>query len=106
MDGNCYWIQPIDKANLDLLYLILGVSNSSLMDTYHLLAFQNVLYSGKRRYLTQYINKYPLPDANNSSSKELIKYVKEYVLSNSTCNQEIVDSLVYEAFGVSGFLTM
>lgn len=103
VDGNCYWIQPIKKDDADLLYLILGVANSSLMDTYHSLAFQNVLYSGKRRYLAQYVNRYPLPNLENASTRKLIKYVKQCLLSENSCSQRVVDSLVFESFGVADF---
>lgn len=104
VDGNCYWIQPIRQNEEDILYLIAGVANSSLMDTYHALAFQNVLYSGKRRYLTQYVDRYPLPDANCDASQQLISYVKSCVRNGIKCDQSIVDSLVFESFGITAFI--
>ena len=104
VDGNCYWIQPIDQDDENLLYLILGVANSSLMNTYHSLAFQNVLYSGKRRYLTQYVDRYPLPNVNCEPARKLIEYVKCCVGEGISCDQSTVDTMVFESFGVAEFV--
>lgn len=103
VDGNCYWILPNRSDDIDLLYAILGVANSSLMDSYHSLAFQNVLYSGKRRYLTQYVSNYPLPDLESKSCQKLISYLRETIPSSESVDTGYVDELVYEAFGVDPF---
>ena len=49
------------------------------MATYHDLAFNNRLYAGRRRYLTQHVARYPLPDPNKSESRQLIALVKAYL---------------------------
>lgn len=100
VDGNCYWIQLKD-TNEDMLYLIAAVANSSIMDKYHSLAFQNVLYSGKRRYLTQYVSKYPIPNPNSMASKEIVAYVKSAIQENSNIDDDYIDNLVSRAFGLS-----
>lgn len=100
VDGNCYWIQAKDNNN-DILYLIVAVANSSLMKKYHSLAFQNVLYAGKRRYLTQYVSKYPIPDPTSAISRELIDYVKSAIRSGETVDEERVDKLVAQAFNIN-----
>lgn len=99
VDGNCYWIQ-VDNDNTDLLYLIAAVANSKLMDKYHSLAFQNVLYSGKRRYLTQYVSKYPIPDPTSDASAELIDYVKTTLSKGENIDDGRIDELVTSAFGI------
>ena len=38
-----------------LLLLVQGIANSDLMSIYHDLCFNNKLYSGRRRYLSQYV---------------------------------------------------
>lgn len=75
VDGNCYWITLESIEKTDLLMLILGVANSNLMTKYHDLAFNNKLYSGRRRYLTQYVEKYPLPDPASDEGKRIIAAV-------------------------------
>ena len=101
VDGNCYWIQAKGNAQ-DLLYLIVAVANSSIMEKYHALAFQNVLYSGKRRYLTQYVGKYPIPDPDSTASAELIDYVKTTMDRHGAIDNDHVDSLVAQAFLIDG----
>lgn len=74
------------------------------MDTYHALSYQNVLYSGKRRYLTQYVEKYPLPDPKCEASQRVIAYVKNALQKKQDIEQGVVDRLVYESFGVDPYL--
>ena len=79
VDGDSYWTTLLPGQPEDLLYLILAVANSRLMATYHDLAFNNRLYAGRRRYLTQHVSGYPLPDPNKSESRELIALVRGYL---------------------------
>jgi transposase-like protein len=74
------------------------------MAQYHDLCFNNKLYSGRRRYFAQYIEKYPIPDPNTSSSKriiELVKELNELTASNQEVTQQevLLNKLVEEAFG-------
>ena len=104
VNGNCYWITSESKEDINLLLLIEGVANSELMERYHSLCFNNKLYSGRKRYLSQYIEKYPIPNPNSVYSKEIIALVKELNASNSDDNiyglESKINSLVYQAFGV------
>lgn len=77
--GNCYWITLDNEQGQDLLLLILGIANSNLMTRYHDLVFNNKLYSGRRRYLTQYVEKYPLPDSNSEASQRITALVRSLV---------------------------
>lgn len=76
VNGNCYWIYASNEEDLNLLYLIAGVANSNLMIKYHDLCFNNKLYNGRRRYLSQYIEKYPVPDPNTIYAHKIIDIVK------------------------------
>ena len=67
----------------DYLFLILGLCNSKYMEKYHDSMFQNKLYSGKRRYVSQYINKYPMIDPDSIQAKRIIKLVKKILESNT-----------------------
>jgi adenine-specific DNA-methyltransferase len=104
VNGNCYWIVAINESDVDKLFLIQGIANSKLMTKYHDLVFTNKLYSGRRRYFTQYVEKYPLPDIDLPVSKDIIALVKKLNESN---NKEITKNLehqleikVAESFGV------
>lgn len=77
VNGNCYWIVAANELEVEKLLLIQGIANSKLMTKYHDLVFNNKLYSGRRRYFTQYIERYPLPDFNSLIAKEIIGLVKK-----------------------------
>jgi tRNA1(Val) A37 N6-methylase TrmN6 len=85
VNGNCYWIVGMNDNDSEKLLLIQGIANSKLMTKYHDLVFNNKLYSGRRRYFTQYVEKYPLPDFNSPAAKEIIEVVKKL---NQTTNTE------------------
>lgn len=104
VNGNCYWIAARTEEEKKLLLLLQGVANSDLMKKYHDLCFNNKLYSGRRRYLSQYVEKYPLPNPDSVYSQNIIKIVKEL---NATklpvirlaLNQEL-NKNVNKAFGI------
>ena len=109
VDGNCYWMALDGNLDHDLLFLILGVANSRLMTLYHDAAFNNKLYSGRRRYLTQYVEKYPLPDPELLISKQIVTLVKELVFSRLAVSEvkkreRNLEILVAQAFGVHSAL--
>ncbi len=104
VNGNCYWIMAINEKDIEKLLLIQGIANSKLMTKYHDLVFNNKLYSGRRRYFSQYVEKYPLPDINSSVSKEIIELVKKLNDSNDKLvTEKLAHQLeikVAESFGV------
>ncbi|MGF0024174.1 Eco57I restriction-modification methylase domain-containing protein [Parabacteroides merdae] len=104
VNGNCYWIVAENEDEKDMLYLIAAIANSKLMEKYHDLCFNNKLYNGKRRYLSQYVEKYPIPNINHPSCQKIISLVKEITESLSLSPNDIniyssqIDELVYEVF--------
>lgn len=105
VNGNCYWIVAKSEQEKDLLMLIQGIANSDLMAQYHDLRFNNKLYSGRRRYFSQYIEKYPMPNPNKIGSKLIIEVVKK-INKLSAFNQDVseletrLNKLVNESFGL------
>lgn len=75
VNGNCYWICAQTEEERQLLLLIEGVANSEVMMKYHDLCFNNKLYSGRRRYLTQYIEQYPMPNPQSEYAQDIINLV-------------------------------
>ena len=66
----------------------------------------NRLYSGKRRWITQYINRLPLPYPDTDASRELIALAKPLVAGrNATGSKDDavgqLDELVERAFTLS-----
>lgn len=104
VNGNCYWIVATNKYDVEKLLLIQGISNSKLMTKYHDLVFNNKLYSGRRRYFTQYVERYPLPDHNSVEAKEIISIVKELNQSNNKIEitelENRLEIIVAKSFGV------
>jgi len=104
VNGNCYWIVAQTEQEKELLFLIQGVANSNLMAQYHDLCFNNKLYSGRRRYFSQYIEKYPIPDPRKQISIQIIETVKE-MNELSALKQDVADlecelnNLVNKSFG-------
>jgi adenine-specific DNA-methyltransferase len=103
VNGNCYWIVAKNDDDIEKLLLIQGIANSKLMTRYHDLVFNNKLYSGRRRYFTQYVERYPLPEINSEEAKEIIQTVKEL---NKTSDKAVMEQLenaleisVAKAFG-------
>jgi hypothetical protein len=106
VNGNCYWMCATTETERQLLLLVEGVCNSDVMVKYHDLCFNNKLYSGRRRYLSQYIEKYPVPDPNSNIAKEIVIVVDSI---NKETNPQTRDSyvkclndLVRQAFGLRG----
>ncbi|MBC8487519.1 MAG: N-6 DNA methylase [Bacteroidetes bacterium] len=92
VNGNCYWIVATKPEEQYMLLLIQGIANSKLMTKYHDLVFNNKLYSGRRRYFSQYVQNYPLPDFKLDSAKSIVNIVKQL---NNLNNIQDIEQLVY-----------
>lgn len=110
VNGNCYWIVANTPDEIQKLLLIQGVANSKLMTKYHDLVFNNKLYSGRRRYLTQYVEKYPLPDFNSPIAKEIIDIAKRLNQNSQNANitdlEKQLEIKVADAFKVQPIFTL
>jgi adenine-specific DNA-methyltransferase len=103
VNGECYWIILDEEADHNLLWLCLAVANSTFIEKYYDHKFNNKLYSGKRRFMKQYVEQFPLPDPNNQISKNLAELAKEIALNPSKDNNNLIDEvnkLVFKVFGV------
>lgn len=106
--GDCYWISVGPNGDQDLMYLILGVANSRLLAQYHDLAFQNRLYSGRRRYLTQYCERYPLPDPKSGQAQAIVELAKQLIHDGlppqeADEREKEIDDTLASIFHVSAF---
>lgn len=104
VSGECYWLTLESNVEEDLLYLILAIANSSFIEKFYDTSFNNKLYSGKRRFISQYVEKFPLPNPQEKKSKEIIKLVKQRLLEDDVekniKTEKKIDALVAEAFGL------
>lgn len=103
VNGDCYWMTLRPGKNPDWLQLVLAVANSSFITRYYDVVFHNKLYAGRRRFMTQYVKQFPLPDAASKPARKIVRLVKRLLKSSATDRplQQQIDALVWESFGLS-----
>ncbi|MCB9792477.1 MAG: N-6 DNA methylase [Alphaproteobacteria bacterium] len=69
VNGDCYWLRPSPELDEGLLWLALATCNSALAARLYDLRFNNRLYAGRRRYLSQYVRRFPLPDPTHPAAR-------------------------------------
>lgn len=103
VNGNCYWI-PIEPEHEDLAYLAVAVANSTLVLRYYDARFGNKLYAGRRRFISQYVSEFPLPDAGDPESQRAIQLARRLEIETDPVLavelEREADVAVWSAFGV------
>lgn len=79
VNGDCYWIEIYDHVIEDLVYLALAIANSRFIEKYYDIKFNTKLYSGKRRYMSQYVEQFPIPLYTTVLSQKAISLVKKII---------------------------
>ena len=104
VNGDCYWLALNDESKSELLWLALAVANSTFIEEYYDHVFHNKLYSGRRRFMTQYVEQFPLPDPNTEIALDIVKRVKELYQRMGTEDTQFLeielDDLVRKAFSL------
>lgn len=98
VNGNCFWLQLKEEVPEDMLYLILGVANSSFITEYYDATVNNKIYSGRRRFDKQSVMHFPLPDLSAPEAKEIVDHVKKFVIEGTPVDQEGINALVHSVF--------
>lgn len=100
VNGDCYWISVADIGSEDLAYLMVAVANSSLGQRFYDEVCGNKLYSGRRRWMTQYVAKLPLPTPDTPIARAIIAISRELVAADEPIPSLVseLDDLVHEAF--------
>ena len=105
VNGDCYWIEINSDVSEDMVYLTLAVVNSKFIEKYYDARFHTKLYSGKRRFMTQYVEDFPLPSLDNPYAQKAIGVVKQIISGLSaeeeSRNIKILNSLVDNMFTVT-----
>jgi hypothetical protein len=104
VNGDCYWLALNPGQSTDLLWLAAAVANSSFIEAFYDHRFHNKLYAGRRRFMTQYVERFPLPDPSRRESLKMVNLAKRiYDLMPSGAGglESELDPLVWQAFGVS-----
>lgn len=75
-DGRKYNFQQ-DISKYRWIYLALAIANSHFIEKYYDVKFNTKLYSGKRRYMTQYVEQFPIPYYRCKLAQKAISIVKK-----------------------------
>lgn len=104
VNGDCYWITA-DSGREDDLWLILAVCNSTFIEEFYDRRFHNKLYARRRRFMTQYVEQFPLPDPGSEEAVQLVRLAKELYQKGDTVDTTKtkiqLDQMVRAAFGLA-----
>lgn len=107
VNGDCYWLVA-EKDRQDLLWLSVAIANSKFIELFYDRKFNNKLYAGRRRFISQYVEQFPLPDPSAAISRQLIQLSKSLYAKAGTRDAAValleqeLDQLVWRAFGLPG----
>ena len=76
VNGDCYWLISQNPSQTDLLWLAAAVGNSTFIERFYDLRFHNKLYAGRRRFITQYVEEFPLPNPHSPIAKAIVTKAK------------------------------
>jgi adenine-specific DNA-methyltransferase len=82
VNGDCYWMTASNPEDERLLWTAMGVANSRFIEAYYDARFNNKLYAGRRRFMTQYVEAFPLPPRDSRQAKQI-----------EECSRAIFDSM-------------
>lgn len=104
VNGDCYWLIPDREGDEDALWLAAAVANSTFIEAFYDHRFNNKLYAGRRRFITQYVEQFPLPDLNTPLAREIVKTARAIYDRAGTCDVAAIeaklDEMVWRAFGL------
>jgi adenine-specific DNA-methyltransferase len=105
VNGDCYWL-PCEGLSEDEVALALAVANSSFALRHYDLCCGNRLYAGRRRFITQYVEELPLPEASSTALREVVDMVEQLRRATGldpesrTATEAALDAAVSELFGL------
>jgi methylase of polypeptide subunit release factors len=102
VNGDCYWGTVDMDHDGETVCLLLAVANSSLAVKFYDAACGNKLYASRRRFMTQYVNRFPIPKRSAATGRivELVNRLLERPIDTVALDDEL-DSLVWRAFGLT-----
>lgn len=103
VNGDCYWMTATNRYETELLWLAVAVANSTFIEAFYDHCFNNKLYAGRRRFITQYVKQFPLPEPSSPLAQTIITKAKAVYDANHKPNakslEDEIDMLVWKAFG-------
>ena len=105
VNGDCYWMVCDNPEQTNLLWLAAAVANSSFIEKFYDICFHNKLYAGRRRFITQYVEQFPLPDPESDLGRKIVSAAKDIYASTDSSKTAIrmaeLEATVWTAFGLS-----
>ncbi|MBO0856285.1 MAG: DNA methyltransferase, partial [Nocardia sp.] len=101
VNGDCYWMSLADIGCEQIAYLLMGVANSTLGTRFYDAVCGNRLYAGRRRWITQYVARLPIPDPGTAAAGKLAALAGEFATGSAEPDLAALDELVAAAFGIS-----
>lgn len=104
VNGDSYFIVLKNGVNPEYIYLILGVLNSNILMKYHDIMFPNKLYSNKKRFNSQSVEKYPIPSIESIEAQKIIQEVKKLIFnkeSNIKMAENEINLLCHKVYNLS-----
>lgn len=104
VNGECYWLKCDHDEEQDLLWLALAIANSTFIEAFYDHRFNNKLYAGRRRFITQYVEQFPLPSPGQKEARAIVSLAKKiYSLTPSSDAEKLsmqLDEQVWQIFGL------
>ncbi|MXW63753.1 MAG: N-6 DNA methylase [Bacteroidetes bacterium SB0662_bin_6] len=104
VNGDCYWLTCQNPEQTDLLWIAAAVGNSTFIERFYDYRFHNKLYAGRRRFITQYVEKFPLPAPQTILGRKIVAHAKriyENITSPDVVHlQRELDAMIWESFGL------
>lgn len=107
VNGDCYWLTLRPGVDHSMLMLMLAIANSSLALRFYDNVCGNRLYSGRRRFITQYVKQFPLPRCKSVISRSIIGVTRKLLEQSRNRPADVsdlereLDHLVWQSFGFS-----
>ncbi len=103
VNGDCYWVTCQKNVQEDMLWLAVAIGNSTFIECFYDYSFNNKLFAGRRRFMTQYVEQFPLPNPNCFLGKKIINTAKKiFEVMPSSKAYELhnkIDKMVWQSFG-------
>lgn len=99
--GECFWLKKNEGVCDEIIYLALAVANSKFIEKYYDIVFNNKLYASRRRFISQYVSRFPIPNPNDELSIKIISSVKMIYENPEIYSHEYklkIDAMVEEVF--------
>lgn len=106
VNGDCYWLSCGDRSEAEVA-LALAVANSTFAVQHYDLCCGNRLYAGRRRFITQYLQELPMPEASSAAIRDVVGMVRQlrqhFAAGERQAGAAVetsLDSAVFELFGL------